>query len=104
MKLLTEIIKSKLIEEQTNFEWNKYTHNMINDLIELCNELKGQELRNIDQAFRTGWITQDKWSLDLEIYDHIMTRYNEESMTYDEYDSLKKSVNFWKKVIGGQDA
>jgi len=97
MKLLTEIIKSKLIEEQTNFEWNKYTHNMINDLIELCNELKGQELRNIEQAFRSGFHTEDKWALELEIYDHIRINYDEEVMTYDEFQQEKKRVAFFKK-------
>jgi len=106
MKLLTEIIKSKLIEEQTNFEWNKYTHNMINDLIELCNELKGQELRNIDQAFRSGYMTEDKWALDLEVYDHILIHYNEEILTFDEFEQEKKRVAFFKKNFadeGGKD-
>jgi hypothetical protein len=97
MKLITEIIKNKLIYEQTNFEWNKYTHNMINELIELCNQLKGQELRNIEDAFRTGWQTTDRWSLNLEIYDHIKSRYNEDTMTFDEYLEEKKSAEFWKK-------
>lgn len=106
MKLLTEIIKNKLIEEQTNFEWNKYTHNMINDLIELCNELKGQELRNIDQAFRSGFHTEDKWALDLEVYDHILIHYNEEILTFDEFEQEKKRMAFFKKNFsdkGGQD-
>lgn len=97
MKLLTEIIKSELIKEQNTFGWDKYTHNMINDLIKLCNELKGQELRNIEDAFRTGWQTTDRWSLNLEIYDHIKSKYNEETMTFDEYLEEKKSVEFWKK-------
>jgi hypothetical protein len=91
MKLLTkqliDLVNQDLSKEQ---------------LIAKINEMQSLEIEHISQAFRTGWITQDKWSLDLEIYDHIMTRYNEEAMTYDEYDSLKKSVNFWKKVIGGQ--
>ena len=90
MKLLTkqliDLVNQDLSKEQ---------------LIAKINEMQSLEIEHISQAFRTGWITQDKWSLDLEIYDHIMTRYNEEAMTYDEYDSLKKSVNFWKKVIGG---
>lgn len=93
MKLITETIKSKLIEEQTNFGWDTSTHHLFNDLIELCNELKGQELRNIEQAFRTGWTTTDRWSLNLEIYDHIKSRYDEEIMSYDEYHEEKKRVN-----------
>jgi len=102
MKLLTEIIKSKLIDEQTNFEWNKYTHNMINDLIELCNELKGQELRNIDKAFRSGYMNTDRWALDLEVYDHILIHYNEEILTYEEFQEEKKRVAFFKKNFGGE--
>jgi hypothetical protein len=97
MKLITEKLKSKLIEERDNYEWDKYSKFMINELIELCNQLKGQELRNIEDAFRTGWQTTDRWSLNLEIYDHIKSRYNEDTMTYDEYLEEKKSAEFWKK-------
>lgn len=97
MKLITEKLKSKLIEERDNYGWDKYSRFMINELIELCNQLKGQELRNIEDAFRTGWHTTDRWSMNLEIYDHIKSRYNEETMTFDEYLEEKKSVEFWKK-------
>jgi hypothetical protein len=97
MKLITEKLKSKLIEERDNYEWDKYSKFMINELIELCNQLKGQELRNIEDAFRTGWQTTDRWSLNLEIYDHIKSRYNEDTMSFDEYLEEKKSAEFWKK-------
>jgi ABC-type glycerol-3-phosphate transport system substrate-binding protein len=97
MKLITEKLKSKLIEERDNYGWDKYSRFMINELIELCNQLKGQELRNIEDAFRTGWQTTDRWSLNLEIYDHIKSRYNEDTMTFDEYLEEKKSAEFWKK-------
>ena len=97
MKLLTKQILEKLVQEKSSFEWNEYTHCLINDLIELCNELRGQELRNIEDAFRTGWQTTDRWSLNLEIYDHIKSRYNEDTMTFDEYLEEKKSAEFWKK-------
>ena len=97
MKLITEIIKSKLVEEKENYGWNTYTHHMLHDLIKLCNELKSQELQNIEAAFRTGWQTTDRWSLNLEIYDHIKSRYDEETMTYDQYHEEKKSAEFFKK-------
>jgi hypothetical protein len=91
MKLLTkqliDLVNQDLSKEQ---------------LIAKINEMQSLEIDHISDAFRTGWITQDKWSLDLEIYDHIMTRYNEESMSYDEYDDMKKRVSFWKKIEGGQ--
>ena len=101
MKLITEEIKLKLQEEQSNFEWNQYTHNLINDLIELCNELKGHELRNIEHAFRSGWYTTDVWSLDLDVYDHIRLHYNEETMTYDEYMNSKKQTAFFRENFKG---
>ena len=97
MKLITEIIKSKLVEEKENYGWNTYTHHMLHDMIKLCNELKSQELQNIEAAFRTGWQTTDRWSLNLEIYDHIKSRYDEETMTYDQYHEEKKSAEFFKK-------
>ena len=97
MKLITEKLKSKLIEERDNYAWDKYSIFMINELIELCDQLKGQELRNIEEAFRTGWQTTDRWSLNLEIYDHIKSRYDEETMTYDQYCEEKKSAEFFKK-------
>jgi hypothetical protein len=106
MNLITEQIKSMLIYEQTNFGWDKHTQNMINELIELCNSLKGQELRNIESAFRAGYMTQDRWALDLEVYDHILMHYNEEIMTYEEFQEAKKQVEFFKKNFadeGGQD-
>ena len=106
MKLITEKLKSKLIEERDNFGWDKYSIFMINELIELCNQLKGQELRNIEDAFRTGWQTTDRWSLNLEIYDHIKSRYDEDTMTFDDYLEEKKSAEFFKKNFddeGGQD-
>jgi hypothetical protein len=99
MKLITEKIKSKLIEERDNYEWDKYSKFMINELIELCNQLKGQELRNIEDAFRTGWQTTDRWSLNLEIYDHIKSRYNEDTMTFDEYLEEKKVLSFGRRTI-----
>ena len=97
MKLITEKLKSKLIEERDNYAWDKYSLFMINELLELCNQLKGQELRNIEEAFRTGWQTTDRWSLNLEIYDHIKSRYNEETMTFDQYCEEKKSADFFRK-------
>ena len=97
MKLITEKLKSKLIEERDNYAWDKYSIFMINELIELCNQLKGQELRNIEEAFRTGWQTTDRWSLNLEIYDHIKSRYDEETMTFDQYCDEKKSADFFRK-------
>ena len=97
MKLITEKLKSKLIEERDNYGWDKYSLFMINELIELCNQLKGQELRNIEEAFRTGWQTTDRWSLNLEIYDHIKSRYDEDTMTYDQYCEEKKSADFFRK-------
>jgi NH3-dependent NAD+ synthetase len=107
MKLITELIKSELIKEQTNFEWDKHTHIMINLLIDLLNSVKGQELRNIEHAFRAGFHTEDRWGLDLEVYDHILMHYNEEIMTYEEFQQEKKRVAFFKKNFsdeGGQDA
>jgi len=97
MKLITEKLKSKLIEKRDNYGWDKYSIFMLNELIELCNQLKGQELRNIEEAFRTGWQTTDRWSLNLEIYDHIKSRYDEETMTYDQYCDEKKSADFFRK-------
>ena len=97
MKLITEKLKSKLIEERDNYAWDKYSIFMINELIELCNQLKGQELRNIEEAFKTGWQTTDRWSLNLEIYDHIKSRYDEETMTFEQYCEEKKSAEFFKK-------
>ena len=97
MKLITEKLKSKLIEERDNYAWDKYSLFMINELLELCNQLKGQELRNIEEAFRTGWQTTDRWSLNLEIYDHIKSRYDEETMTFDQYCDEKKSADFFRK-------
>ena len=97
MKLITEQIKSKLIEERINFGWDRHTQLLLEELLELCNQLKGQELRNIEEAFRTGWQTTDRWSLNLEIYDHIKSRYDEETMTYDQYCEEKKSADFFRK-------
>ena len=97
MKLITEKLKYKLIEERDNYAWDKYSIFMLNELIELCNQLKGQELRNIEEAFRTGWQTTDRWSLNLEIYDHIKSRYDEETMTFDQYCEEKKSADFFRK-------
>ncbi len=97
MKLITEKLKSKLIENYNNFTWDKHTQLMLEELIELCNQLKGQELRNIEEAFRTGWQTTDRWSLNLEIYDHIKSRYDEETMTFDQYCDEKKSADFFRK-------
>jgi MoaA/NifB/PqqE/SkfB family radical SAM enzyme len=97
MKLITETIKSKLIKERINFGWDKHTQLMLEELIELCYQLKGEELRNIEEAFRTGWQTTDRWSLNLEIYDHIKSRYDEETMTYDQYCDEKKSADFFRK-------
>jgi hypothetical protein len=97
MKLISEKLKSKLIEERDNYAWDKYSIFMINEIIELCNQLKGQELRNIEEAFRTGWQTTDRWSLNLEIYDHIKSRYDEETMTFDQYCEEKKSADFFRK-------
>jgi hypothetical protein len=51
-------------------------------------------------------MTEDKWSLDLEVYDHILIHYNEEILTFDEFEQEKKRVAFFKKNFaneGGQD-
>jgi hypothetical protein len=106
MKLITETIKSKLKEERYNFSRDIHTKLLLEELIELCNQLKGQELRNIEDAFRTGWQTTDRWSLNLEIYDHIKSRYDEDTMTFDDYLEEKKSAEFFKKNFddeGGQE-
>lgn len=97
MKLITEIIKSKLVKERINFGWDRHTQLMLEELLELCIDLKSQELQNIEAAFRTGWQTTDRWSLNLEIYDHIKSRYDEETMTYDQYHEEKKSAEFFRK-------
>lgn len=97
MKLITEQIKSKLIEERANFSWDRYTQLLLEELLELCNGLKYQELQNIEAAFRTGFHTTDRWSLNLEIYDHIKSRYDEDTMSYDQYCEEKKSAEFFKK-------
>lgn len=97
MKLITETIKSKLLQERENYTSNTYTYHMIQELIELCNQLKGQELQDIEQAFRSGFHTTDRWALNLEIYDHIKSRYDEDTMTYDQYCEEKKSADFFRK-------
>ena len=97
MKLITETIKSKLIENYNNFTWDRHTQLMLEELIELCNGLKYQELQDIEQAFRTGFHTTDRWALNLEIYDHIKSRYDEDTMSYDQYCEEKKSAEFFKK-------
>jgi len=78
MKLLT-----KQLIDLVNQDLNK------EQLIAKINEMQSLEIEHISQAFRTGWITQDKWSLDLEIYDHIKMRYNEEAMTYEHFNYFK---------------
>jgi hypothetical protein len=90
MKLLTKQLIDLVNQDLTK-----------DQLIAEITKMQSLEIEHISQAFRTGWITQDKWSLDLEIYDHILMRYNEEAMTYDEFHALKKSVDFWKKIEGG---
>ena len=97
MKLITEKLKSKLIEERDNYAWDKWSVFMLNELLELCNGLKYQELQNIEAAFRTGFHTTDRWSLNLEIYDHIKSRYDEDTMSYDQYCEEKKSADFFRK-------
>lgn len=97
MKLITIQIKSKLIEERDNFGWDRHTQLLLEELLELCNGLKYQELQNIEAAFRTGFHTTDRWSLNLEIYDHIKSRYDEDTMSYDQYCEEKKSADFFRK-------
>ena len=97
MKLISEQIKSKLIEERINFGWDRHTQLLLEELLELCNGLKYQELQNIESAFRTGFHTTDRWSLNLEIYDHIKSSYDEETMTFEQYWEEKKSAEFFKK-------
>lgn len=99
MKLITEIIKSKLVEEQTNFGWDTSTHHLFNDLIKLCNELKTAEINNIEAAVRYGTNIPNHMFLDMEVYDHIKYRYDEESMTDEELDKCKKSIDFWQKYL-----
>jgi hypothetical protein len=36
-------------------------------------------------------------TLNLEIYDHIKSRYDEDTMTYDQYYEEKKSADFFRK-------
>ena len=110
MKLITEIIKSKLVEEKENYGWNTYTHHLLADLIKLCNELKTAEINNIDAAVRYGTNIPNHMFLDMEVYDHIKHRYDEESMTDEELDKCKKSIDFWQKYLeesakveGGED-
>ena len=110
MKLITEIIKSKLVEEKENYGWNTYTHHLLADLIKLCNELKTAEINNIDAAVRYGTNIPNHMFLDMEVYDHIKFRYEEESMTAEELDKCKKSIDFWQKYLeesakveGGED-
>jgi len=97
MKLISQEIKSELIYERDNFGWDTTTQLLLKYMIELCDELKKQELRNIESAFRTGFHTTDRWALNLEIYDHIKSRYDEDTMTYDQYYEEKKSADFFRK-------
>ncbi len=78
---------------------------MVFKIKDLLNSLKGQEIKNIDAAFREGYMTTDRWSLELEVFDHIKMRYDQDTMTYDEYYEAKKSANFFRANFeGGQDA
>ena len=78
---------------------------MIFKIKDLLAELKGQEIKNIDAAFREGYMTTDRWSLELEVFDHIKIRYDQDTMTYDEYYEAKRSANFFRANFeGGQDA
>lgn len=91
--LITEIIKEKvnqMLDDQTD------PMQMIFKIKDLLAELKGQEIKNIDAAFREGYMTTDRWALNLEIYDHIKSRYDEETMTFDQYCEEKKSANFFR--------
>lgn len=70
-------------------------------LIAEIDNLKSQELRNIASAFRSGFHTEDRWALDLEIYDHIRMDYDEEIMTYEEFKEEKSRVAFFQKNFKG---
>ena len=100
--LITEIIKEKvnqMLDDQTD------PMQMIFKIKDLLAELKGQEIKNIDAAFREGYMTTDRWSLELEVFDHIKMRYDQDTMTYDEYYEAKKSAIFFKTNFeGGQNA
>ena len=74
---------------------------MIFKIKDLLAELKGQEIKNIDAAFREGYMTTDRWSLELEVFDHIKMRYDQDTMTYDEYYEAKKSAIFFRTNFEG---
>ena len=90
MKLLTKQLIDLVNQDLTK-----------DQLIAEITKMQSLEIEHISQAFRSGWMTTDRWALDLEVYDHILSRYNEETMNYDEFHALKKSVDFWKKIEGG---
>ena len=96
--LITEIIKEKLnqmLENQTD------PMQMMIKIKDLIAELKGQEIKNIEAAFREGYMTTDRWALELEVFDHIKMRYDQDTMTYDEYYEAKRSANFFKTNFEG---
>jgi hypothetical protein len=96
--LITEIIKERLnqmLDDQTD------PMQMIFKIKDLLAELKGQEIKNIDAAFREGYMTTDRWSLELEVFDHIKMRYDQDTMTYDEYYEAKKSAIFFRTNFEG---
>lgn len=98
--LITEIIKEKInqmLDDQTDAML------MIMKIKDLLAELKGQEIKNIEAAFREGYMTTDRWSLDLEVFDHIKMRYDQDTMTYDEYDAAKRSANFFRTNFGTEE-
>lgn len=98
--LITEIIRQEINQM---LDANENQMQMIFKIKDLLDVLKGQELRNIEAALRHGYMMTDRWSLDLEVYDHIKMRYDQDMMTYDEYDAAKRSYEFFKKNFGNEE-
>ena len=98
--LITTQLKEKLNELLND---HPEAGHAIAKLKDFCDVMKGQELRNAEAALRHGFMMTDRWSLELEVYDHILMRYNEEILTYEEFDKAKKSYEFFKKNFGTEE-
>jgi hypothetical protein len=98
--LITEIIKERINQMMSN---NEHSMHILFEIKDLLAELKGQEIKNIEAAFREGYMTTDRWSLELEVFDHIKMRYDQDTMTYDEYDAAKRSANFFRTNFGTEE-
>lgn len=95
--LITEIIRQEINQM---LDANENPMQMIFKIKDLLDILKGQELRNIEAALKHGYVMPDKFRLELEVYDHIKMRYDEDTMTFDEYHKELKSYEFFKKYFG----